>query len=242
MTKKITALLLAIVLLISMLYALPAAALPADAYFTIETSEVTAIRSELVVDVMLHNNPGISGAVLMLEYDRDVFTMVKAEKGALCSGNDGVLVIGDAAKNDVAFATADTVTGDGALMRLTFRVADTVTAGDYTIKVTGKDLEDGSLNGFTATAATDSVRVLDYLWGDANGDKVTDLADVQTILKWKVFLLDDTDLNMVAADADRSGTDAAPDVALPDALILLQWLAGYVEWDPNGSTTPPLAG
>lgn len=234
MRKKITALLTALTLLLPMLCAMPAVASTEGAVFAIDMAEVTTIRSELKVAVTLGGNPGVTGAVLELGFDPAVFTLTDVEKGALCAANDSTLLVWDPSKTDIALASSDAVTGDGVLVRLTFRVADTVTAGNYTITVTGKELEDDDLEDFTATAASKTVEVRDYLWGDANGDKRTDLADAQAILKWKVFLLQDSDLNMTAADVDRNGS-----VGLTDVLTLLQWLAGYVEWDANGDTTPP---
>ena len=238
MSKKVVAFLMALMLLLSIPFAVPAAALTAGATFSIKAdvdgTVITTIKSEMTVDVALSGNPGLSGAVLQLGFDPDVFALTGVEKGALCAANDSVLLAWDSSKTDIAIASPDAVTGNGVLVRLTFRVTDTATAGNYTITVSGKDLEDGDLNDFTATAANRTVEVRDYLWGDANGDWVTNLADVQTLLKWKVFLLQNSDLNMAAADADRDGS-----VGLTDALILLQWLAGYVEWDANGDTTPP---
>lgn len=233
MNKRITALISMITLILSMLCAVPAAADPA-AVFSLEMPAATAITTDFTVDLKLSGNPGLSGAVLKLDYNNAVFALEKVEKGALC-GEDA-LVVWDPSKPELAIAVSDVIAGDGVLLRLTFRVADTVTADDYEIKVSAVELRDGDLGAFSADPAAKELYVQDHLWGDANGDKVTNVADVQTLLKWKVSLLEDADLNMTAADADRNGT-----VGLTDALILLQYLAGYVEWDANGATTPPTA-
>lgn len=234
MNKRVTALVSMITLMLSMLCAVPAAAGSAEAVFSLEMPAATAITTDFTVDLKLSGNPGLSGAVLKLDYNTAVFTLEKIEAGALCGEN--ALIVWDPAKPELAVASPDIIAGNGVLLRLTFRVAETVTADDYEIKVSAVELRDGNLADFTASPAAKEIYVQNYLWGDANGDKVTNVADVQTVLKWKVALLEDDDLNMIAADADRNGS-----VGLTDALILLQYLAGYVEWDINGATTPPTA-
>lgn len=234
MNRRIIAFISMITLMLSMLCAVPAAAIPAGAVFSLEMPAVTAITTDFTVDLKLSGNPGLSGAELKLDYNTAVFSLENVEKGALCGAD--ALVVWDPSKPELAIASADVIAGDGVLLRLTFRVADAVTAEDYEIKVSAVELRDGNLAAVFADPATKEIYVQDYLWGDANGDKATNVADVQTVLKWKISLLEDADLNMLAADADRNGS-----VGLTDALILLQYLAGYVDWDANGATTPPTA-
>ncbi len=235
MLKKLTAIVMALAILSSMLGAIPAVADPAGASFAVQMPDKTTIKSEITVDVLLQNNPGLSGAVLQLDFDSSVLTLTDVRAGALCLANGTALVEWVSGKTAVAVVAEETITGDGALVRLTFRVADNATAGDYKIKVSSTELTDGTLLPFTAESAEKSVYIADYIWGDANGDKKVDLADVQAILKWRVYLLSESELNLPAADADRSGQ-----LGLPDAIILLQWMNQYVDWDPNGTTLPPI--
>lgn len=232
MNKRILAFISMITLMLSMLCTIPAAADPAGAVFSLEMPAATAVTTDFTVDLKLSGNPGLSGAELKLDYNTAVFALEKVEMGALCGEN--ALVVWDPSKPELAIASPDVIAGDGVLLRLTFRTAESVIAGDYEIKLSAVELRDGSLGAFSAGPAAEEIYVQDYLWGDANGDKVTNVADVQTLLKWKISLLEDADLNMAAADADCNGS-----VGLTDALILLQYLAGYVEWDANGATTPP---
>lgn len=235
MLKKLTAIIMVLSILNTMLWAIPTVAEPAGASFSVQMPDKTTIKSELTVDVLLENNPGLGGAVIQLDFDSSVFTLTDVQQGALCIANGTALVQWAAGKTAVAIVADDTITGDGALVRLTFRVADTVTAGEYKIKVSSTELNDGTLQPFTAAPAEKTVDIADYIWGDANGDKKVDIADAQTILKWRVYLLSESELNMPAADADRNGV-----LGLPDAIILLQWMNQYVEWDPNGTTLPPV--
>ena len=235
MLKKLTAIVMALAILSSMLGAIPAVADPAGTSFAVQMPDKTTIKSEITVDVLLQNNPGLSGAVLQLDFDSSVLTLTNVRAGVLCLANGTALVEWVSGKTAVAVVAEETITGDGALVRLTFRVADSATAGDYKIKVSSTELTDGTLLPFTAESAEKSIYIADYIWGDANGDKKVDLADVQAILKWRVYLLSESELNLPAADADRSGQ-----LGLPDAIILLQWMNQYVDWDPNGTTLPPI--
>lgn len=235
MLKKLTAIIMVLSILNIMFGAIPAVADPAGASFAVQMPDKTTIKSELTVDVLIQNNPGLSGAVLQLDFDASVLTLTDVQAGSLCVANGTALVEWVPGKTAVALVAEDTITGDGALVRLTFRVADSATAGDYKIKVSSTELTDGTLQPFTAELAEKSVYVYDYIWGDANGDKKVDVADAQTILKWRVYLLPESELNMPAADADRNGS-----LGLSDAIMLLQWMNQYVEWDPNGTTLPPV--
>lgn len=234
MLKKLTAIVMALAILSSMLGVIPAVADPAGASFLVQMPDETTIKSEITVDVLLQNNPGLSGAVLQLNFDSSVLTLTDVRAGALCLANGTALLEWEPGKTAVALVAEETIAGDGVLVRLTFRVADTVAAGEYKIKVSSTELTDGTLQPFTAELAEESVYIVDYIWGDANGDKKVDLADVQAILKWRVYLLPESALKVPAADADRNGQ-----LGLPDAIILLQWMNQYVDWDPNGTTLPP---
>ncbi len=236
MLKKLTAIIMVLSMLNMMLGAIPAVADPAGASFAVQMPDETTIKSEITVDVLIQNNPGLSGAVLQLDFDTSVLTLADVQAGTLCAANGTALVEWVPGKTAVAVVAEDTIMGDGGLVRLTFRVANRVTAGDYKIKVSSTEMTDGALRPITVGPAEKLVYIYDYIWGDANGDKKVDVADVQTILRRLVDKLKDSDLNMLAADADRNGA-----VGLADAIMLLQWMNQYVEWDPNGTTLPPVA-
>lgn len=227
MRKRTTAFLTAFILILSFL-PVAVAETPGPA-FEIRTVAESCITAEFTADLWITGNPeaGIAGAVLELEMD-EVFSLVKVEKGPLCVEEESAFVVWEG-EEQIAFASPENTYGDGALLRLTFRVADTVPTGDYTFKVSVPELKDGNLNNLTAEGAQKTIRVLDYLWGDANRDKQLGTDDVVTILKWKVYALQDEDLDLVAADADCDGT-----VTLGDAILLLRYLAGTLGWAPNG--------
>ncbi len=232
MLKRTIAVIMGLILILSLVPS--AVAQTGGTHFEIVTVDETCIATNITVDVLIHGNSteGISGAVLQLEFDDAVFSLIGAEKGALCAENDSVTVVWDEDMTAIAFVSPQATYGDGALLRLTFRTKDEVVAGDYAIKVSQIELEDGNLNDLTAADGEKTVKVFDYLWGDASGNKETNLEDVMAILRWKVGILQDADLDLTAADTDCTGG-----VALTDAILLLQWLAGYVEWAPCGYIT-----
>ncbi len=233
---------------------IPALTLAAGTAGIVVKAPETATDSDTIeVTLEIANNPGIAGLNLAVTYDPAVLTLTGVADGGLFGqfiGPKG----GAAAANGTAALTFLNVSNlnaaetDGkALVTLTFDVVDGAAFGFSDIAVEmikGTDPADTENTGaanengeyVTVYGSSTMVEIVDYLWGDADGDGVTGIPDALAILQWKVGLIEDSALKMEAADADRGG-----DVGIPDALLILQWKVGLVNWDPNGTTQEPNA-
>ncbi len=196
-------------------------------------SEGAFAGDEMIVYVNVANNPGFAGLTMEINYDADVFTLLNAEKGALAEGGymefesdpakAGRLVISLAALVN----NATDIEEDGAFAKLTFKVAEDAASGNYDI--TGKILDTSDDHWDDVPFDEDSkgiMAVIDFLWGDADGDGDCDAADVALILKYRVDEVGLDALNVEAADVNMSGT-----VTMSDAQLILLFLAG--KYDPN---------
>lgn len=106
---------------------------------TIVVDNVSANAGEEVsVRVGLHNNPGILGMTLKLEFDAEVMTLTEVEKGTALSETTFTAPKGEALKNgcrflwDAEYVSPEDVT-NGNILKLTFEIADTAKTGDYNV-------------------------------------------------------------------------------------------------------------
>ncbi len=106
---------------------------------TIAVESVSAKAGEGVsVNIELHNNPGILGMTLKLEFDEEVITLTEVEKGTALSETTFTAPKGEALKNgcrflwDAEYVSPEDVT-NGNILKLTFEIADTAETGDYNV-------------------------------------------------------------------------------------------------------------
>jgi hypothetical protein len=211
---------------------------------------LSAPRSDLQggtfeVDVLLAQNPGVTGVNMMVEFDPQVLAL--AQDGVKDHGVFGNYQVKTAeGKVRLTYlhggANLTNAETDGkALTTLTFKVLDDAAIGLTSITATlVKDPADPTYTGavnfdnecVNVLDATVLVEIVENLWGDADQDGVITPSDAQVIMQWKVGL--EVAIDLKAADADRNGV-----VEIADALMILQHMNGNVGWDPNGTTKAP---
>lgn len=118
---------------------------------TVSSAEVDASTSQVALSISVTDNPGITGLMLSLQYNADVFTMTEAESGEALD----VLTFTEPSKlgSGCTFLwdgieVKDEDVKDGVLLTLTFDISPDALAGEYSflLKVNAYDNE---LNPFT---------------------------------------------------------------------------------------------
>lgn len=192
-----------------------------------------AIGKEFTTYVHLVENTGIVSLRFDIEYDTNIFELVKIEDlKALNGWTEPVDEFGSPYRLRWADALTNenNTTGEN-IVALTFKVKDTVEVGSYSIKITpvesyatvskseGKEIE------WLGTEATITVEK-GYMLGDVNGDGVVDGADnimlQRYLAEWAGY---DKLINMDAADINK---DNAVDGA--DNIILQRHLAEWSDY------------
>ena len=237
--KKVLAMVLAVLMLVSVLCVGTAATVSADeaaAAFVVDSASASA-GDTVSVAVRIQNNPGIVGLRVNVGYDASVLTPTAAVEQDLAGVSFGPLTA-----NPLSVLWVDAihpnVTDDCAVALLTFQVAEDAVAGTYPLTLSledsadifGADESTGALYEVPFATINGAVTVVDYTIGDVNSDgkiNVRDLGMLQQRLNgW------DVTIHEAAADVTGDGK-----LNVRDLGILQQYLNG---WDVQlgGGTQP----
>ncbi len=223
---------------------------PGDKLGIVVNTPMTAIDgSTIQVTLELANNPGVSGLELGVTYNKNVMKLQSVEMGVFefsekpkdLSQVNGYLPLTFINWKNLTAAETDGKT----LATLSFEIIEGAEVGVHSISVapvghemntqnTGATNENGQ--NIPVAGSSAMIEIMDYLWGDANGDGEVNILDAQIIIKYEVELIDETAFDVKAANANRTKNGT---VDILDALVILRYLAGVGEWDPNGKTFPP---
>ena len=186
----------------------------------------TMAGKEITVTLSVENNPGIAGLAVSLKYDESVLTLKDTENGGLFSGFT-------AAKN-FAWDESEDVVEDGVLATYTFVVAEDAPAGDYDIEVIIRSCTNDNLDDVELVTVNGKISVIDFVYGDSNGDQEIDMKDVVSLRKYITNFDYDTDTSSENVDfgADANG-DAKID--MKDVVILRKYITNY-DYDTDSST------
>ena len=180
----------------------------------------------VTVDVMLENNPGVAYLLLTLKYDKSAMTLMSVENGELLKDFDeGVNLQWSANKN---------VTENGLLCRLTFAVPKSVETGVYDLEMTFQEARNEKLENIKFYSVKGQLIVVDYIFGDANGDGVVNGKDVILLRQYMANYDFSTNTSTVTVCA---GADANGDGAIngADVLLLRQYMADF-DYDTGKSS------
>ena len=175
----------------------------------IVVSEVKGMAGDTVtVTVSLKNNPGFSGLNVYVTYAEGLTLLEATNSTSLTFTNDRTMVW-------------DGVTDyeqDGELMQLTFRISDTAEPGDYYVKVNFIEAYTAELDDVTFATVDGAVQVLDFVYGDANGDGVVNTKDIILIRRHVAAKDPVTGVSTIAvqagADANGDGLVNTKDIIL----------------------------
>lgn len=183
-------------------------------------SKTASVGGQVIVNVVMKNNPGINGWAVNVSYDSSVLELVKCDNGVYSDITTSNVIT----KNPyhVQWYNLGDVKTNGNLFTLTFNVKQTAKEGVYPIKLTYD--EDEICNQKEEKVHFDVVdgfvKVSKYMPGDINNDGKVNLRDVirlnQYVAGWNVTV-------------DSGSTDVNGDgkTNLRDVIRLNQYVAGW---------------
>ena len=190
-----------------------------------EITGATAKAEETVtLDLSIKNNPGITSFKVYVDYPEDALTLTDVEFKDLFSGKAS-------GKNsltspyNVLWFSADSADENcnGIIATLTFTINENTAAGDYPITLTcsADDIFNSQFEDVSFAAVSSTVKVIEYIPGDANGDNEINMKDVvllrQYLNEW------DVEIDERALDVNRDGK-----INMKDIVLLQQYIN---DWD-----------
>lgn len=171
---------------------------------------------EVEVNVNIQNNSGIAGATLNVEYDSKL-SLVSASNGE--AWKELSFTAPSKFKNPSTFLW-DSERGmskaDGTVLTLKFLVSDQVSDGDklpIQVSYVSGDIFDENLDKVNPQVVNGCITIVDYMPGDANGDRTVNGKDVTAIRRYIVGTYDQN-INTDAADVNEDGRINAKDITL----------------------------
>ena len=178
------------------------------------------------VDILIENNPGVSYLSLTVVNRNEGITLVDVVNGVLIEDMDkGVNLI---------FSADSDATEDVKLVTLFFRMDETVELGDYPVTVLCREAFNQKNKAVSFAVIDGSIGVVDFQYGDANGDGAIDGRDVLLLRQYLAGYNYDTGVSTVACSA---GADANGDGTVNglDLLLMRRYMANY-NYDTGKST------
>jgi len=163
------------------------------------SSATALVDSEVSITVKLNKNPGINSARLKIDYDTDVFTLIKVTDGGILGANSHsdnmtspytLYWVNDLVLNDY--------TAEGVLVTLTFKVKADATPAKYDIGLSYSyedyDVYDSEFNPIWLDVTSGTITVKTALTGDLDQNGVVNDKDLEILTKylanWKGFTAD----------------------------------------------------
>lgn len=203
-----------------------AALAPEDAPQLIMGSAESVAGNEVTVTLSVKNNPGIAGLAISLKYDPNVLTLKEVKRGNLFSGFS--------AGNNYAWDEISNITADGILATYTFTIADNAAEGDYAIDIIMRSCINEDLEDVMVLTTSGNVSVIDFVYGDANGDRIVDMKDVVLLRKYITDFDYDTNASSVnvgiGADANDDGI-----IDMKDVVLLRKYIVNF-DYDTGSSS------
>lgn len=183
-------------------------------------SKNASVGGQVIVNVVMKNNPGINGWAVNASYDSSVLELVKCDNGVYSDITTSNVIT----KNPyhIQWYNLDDVKTNGILFTLTFNVKQNAKEGVYPIKITYD--EDEICNQKEEKIHFDVVdgyvKISEYMPGDINNDGKVNLRDVirlnQYVAGW------DVTVSSGATDVNGDGK-----TNLRDVIRLNQYVAGW---------------
>ncbi len=181
-----------------------------------------AVRGkDVTVSVKIENNTGLGSYTFRLLYDTSSLSYVSYQ-----SDHDGTMrqnynVSGVLKGQKLVFMGDDAITGDGILATFTFRVSETAPIGEQTITLEVDEATDASGNTRDLYPMSGTIRILERLPGDGNGDGVVRVDDALMVIQYVTGQSSLTEAEQAALDVNGDGA-----VTLADAVKILRSVVG----------------
>ena len=162
----------------------------------------------VTVTVDLKNNPGFAGMNAYLTYSDGLILREVQNSTHLTFTND-VTMVWDGISD---------YTGDSELLKLTFDISESAEIGEHFVKVNFIEAYTSELDNVTFTPVTGYVNVVDYDYGDANGDGEINTKDIILIRRYVAAKDPITGISTIevstGADANGDGEINTKDIIL----------------------------
>lgn len=185
----------------------------------VHISDAQATAGETVtVDIVLDKNVGFTYLNLLLDYDATAMELVSVSNGTIVNS----LTQG----RSYIWAQADNATATGVLATLTFAVKEDASAGDYAVTAEVVECCNEQELDVTVGMTDGKITVIDFVYGDCNGDNAIDGKDVTRLLR---YLANYDPVSGTSGIEISRGADVTGDGAVngKDATRLLRYLANY---------------
>ena len=188
-------------------------------------SKSATIGSTFTVNVFVENNKGFTYLEL---------TPVIPEQVQLISVKNGNLISDLTQGKQYVWVADGDITANGLLMTFTFTTADGIEPGDYEISVIVRGCVNYDEQNVAVTVVSGKISIVNFTYGDANGDGVINGQDIIRIKKYLANYDYETGTSSIeignGADANGDGVISGQDI-----VRLKKYLANY-DYETDTST------
>lgn len=167
------------------------------------------------VTIDLSENPGFACLILTPDYDKSALELVNYTNGSIIADLD--------VDTNIVWSAAEDATADGTLITLTFKA---LKEGDYSVNMIFRESYDAELAEVGANIENDSVSVISFIYGDADGDRAISGKDIVKLRRYIAAYDYDTGTSTVSV---APGADANGDGVIKgnDIVLLRRYIAGF---------------
>ena len=228
-----------LILCFCMIFGCLAAVVNAETECTIRGEKVvSAPGAEVTMNVFIENNPGVSGAELVVSY-HEKLTLIRAESGnafaALTYATPSYY------RSPMVFAwdsleIRNKDINDGVILTLTFLIADDA-EGELPVNISYEsgNVFDRDLQPVELNIESGSVIAITYLPGDADGNKNINTLDITKIRR---FIVDgrktDPDGYNVVINENAADVNGSASINTLDITLIRRYIADGKMTDPDG--------
>ena len=199
---------------------------------------VSAPGTEVTMNVLIENNPGIGGAELIVSY-HEKLTLIRAESGSAFAALTHA--IPSYYRSPMVFAwdsleIADKDVKDGVILTLTFRIADGA-EGDLPVNISYEsgNIFDRNLQPLEPVVEDGCITAITYLPGDADDNKNINTLDITKIRR---FIVDgrktDPDGYNVVINQNAADVNGSASINTLDITMIRRYIADGKMTDPDG--------
>lgn len=134
----------------------------------IVSNAICSAGNTVTVTVDLLNNPGFSGLNIYLTFS-DGLTLLEISNSIDLTFTNDVTMVWDGVSD---------YSEDGELLKLVFRVSDSAELGEHFVRANFVEAYTAELDDVTFATIDGYVNVIDFVYGDANGDGVVNTKDI----------------------------------------------------------------
>ncbi len=199
----------------------------AAGYMSVETVGVATTNTPANVQVLLDNAPGLRAITLKVSFDKDNFELVNVANGDLFEEFTSYNPSTDPNKTGTftVILNSAPVTGDGIALKMELKALNGEGIYRDAVMVEMIEAYDNSYNALAIEVDSADIAVEKVIWGDADGNRVVNSADVSMMLQYIVGKID------AVNNPNAVELDCVKGLTVVDAQIIFRALANAAEKD-----------